>query len=274
MTEPALTIQFSDSNKDGDVTPSTWLHLAQEYFSEINQDANLYDIAQMYVRARSGLSAKTYHKTDCPVLITSKDSAIVTLTFYVWPSRIDLPYTLTAGLGTISPPLRVSKPKEFDVLVPMSDKAELEYLLNDAQFSWQTPAINKFGGVISAPIFAVVNGQLQLSESVFVVLRCRGEAQGYKHSVSMQINGTGENKITNLHNSIIAAWVDDSGKTVTETLDLKIPDCVADALEQCPDGPWQAVGNTTFDEEGLDIATVYYSDCDGDFLGVKREHQS
>ncbi len=266
---PTESLSISFAGPGSDTTPDRWLHLEQKAIPAVVSYANLYDLIQMYNRAASGLSATTWQKQDCPVEITGPNTARVTLDLYVWPSSLDLAYSLSAGMGTISDPERIDLEREFDLVVPLTDTVDIGFLF-DGSLAWQTEAVNRSGEVVPQPDARIENGRLFLSAPVFGVLRLAGIASGYRHSVAMEWTIDEASRITGIRNSVIAAWVDDDGRTQTETLDLEIPDCVADMLATCPeDDTWATLASVTTPDDR--VPTIYYSTCTGRVLALRYE---
>lgn len=266
LTATSLSIPFSGR----DVGRSeNWLNLEQVQVAEVVRSADLSDLLQMFAMVRSGLSARNYKKADCPVLVTGKDSATITLDFYVWPSSMALPYSLTAAGGVVSGPERIEMARSFDLVVPLTDRVDLG-LLFSGTVELQTRCYNELSEVVPTPDMVIDNGVLSLSAHVFAVLRLTGVAYGYKHSVTIAIDGVDDSRINNLHESIIASWLDGDGQPATTTLDMEIPACVADTLAACPgDESWSVSVNVTDTPEPT--PKVYFSTCTGKVIELRYE---
>jgi len=264
-----LTIQFSatgtDTGSDGNR-----VRLEQERIPDVVAAANLYDLSQMVARAMGGLSARTYRRPDCPVEITGKDTAIVRLGILAWPSAMDLPYSLSVGLGRITGRERIDKQMEFDLVVEMTDQVDIGMLF-DGTAAWQTEAIDEVGRVVPAPGIEIEGSMLRLERPVFGVLRMSGTVHGYRHVVEMEFGSVDSVRITDIRNQVVAAWQTGDGGTDTATMDLAIPACVADLLQSCPgDGTWMTLGSVTYPDDGM-IPVIYYSTCTGKVLEVRHE---
>ena len=84
--------------------------------------------------------------------------------------------------------------------------------------------------------------------------------------------GQGPQKITNVQSHVTAIYSDEDGKPQKEELEIKIPQCVKDYLEKCPDGdlPWDVYGNAVYNDEDK-VPVIYYSTCTGNVLEVRYE---
>lgn len=268
-----LTIPFGQSEADSG-RGDTWARLEQGYKSSTSDAANLGDLSQMFALARTGHSAFEYVADVCPYAEVVENLVIVQLDFYVWPSDISLPYTLKADLGAISEAERVEEYRSFDVAFQGSDSENLPYIFNGS-FVPEMPFISSAGEILAGVEAAAESSVLSLSESAYCVLRADGRVAGFKHTITMTLPKTSENKIENLRNTIVVSWLDETGEKETDTLELEIPPCVSDLLEDCPDGqPVIVIGCLGRNCDDKDpVYVVKYNVCDGHIISQGWEDQ-
>ena len=87
--------------------------------------------------------------------------------------------------------------------------------------------------------------------------------------MTIRIKDVYKNKITTLKPKVMARWLDDEGKLQAESIELEVPQCIMDAINDCPGqggGGSSVVLKTS--------AKIWYSTCDGSPLRVKHyDHQ-
>jgi hypothetical protein len=286
------------------------LHLEQEDIPLSLRNATLEDMVQMFNRAVSGLSARSYQIDKCSAATVSSDGTIVvTLKVFVWPSSLDLPYTLTAAYGHVEEAQPLQMEREIDVAVEGSDSVTLPWLMENATAWWQIPCVNEFSDPVPAPNISFDGELIKLSSPCYGVLRVRGLALGYEHTVILGISKTGNvikteqisslqiasgynggtapppqkdptgkldplgYTITNVNIAVTAAYQGDEQNQQAEILTLKFPACVLDLLEYCPEGTLAAqdkLPSGSFGEGPTPV--VYYDTCTGRELGVHFVH--
>ncbi len=263
---------------------SIWARLEQEYKSDNNGNAGIYDVGQMVAQARSGKSSFGYVRTICPYA-TMKDTIItIELDFFVWTSSVDLPYTLTTNIGEIGDPVLFERPTSLDVVFANSNFQELPYVF-DGELSPQMPYFNDKGEEISAPDITLSDSEIQLSKRVYQVLRADGNGLGYKHTITIEIDTTpaplteeeiaaGEVvetlKAENLQVTILLTYTNEDGELLITPLSMDIPQCVVDLLAYCGSGIplWQTTCKGFFCD-GRFLYYVYYNTCDGEVIEVR-----
>ena len=262
-----------------DQGPASWIKLWQKPFSRVVQQAGVVDLVEMWYYVLAGLSARYYHANACPAEIGADGVVTIPLDFYLFPSSLDLQYTLAAALGTLSAPVYEQVPKEFDLVFDQTDEVDLGYLAEN--YSWQplSEAYDEYGRPIARPSVNFADGKVRLSASCFWILRVRCLAQGYKYRLTMrlrkyeqevddttgELNWTGYS-ITNLQASVQATWMD-GGELKSAELELEIPPCVEDYLALCEDGEPAGTIVLNHDEPYF---IVYYSTCTGNVIDVER----
>jgi len=283
MSSPRITFQYS-----GDVGNGNDPRLLLEQAPVSTKDLALDDLANMLALVRSGISAYTYITQSCAATLIN-GQVVVPLTLYVWPSLPDLEYELSAAIPAwtaIGPAVAVEQERDFDLVIELSDSVDLPCLAAGLEITWQTPAISGRGGVVDPP--PLISGydtalqavgpigsasgpinRLRLDRQVFGVLRVRCRALGYRHAITMTIPKTGDLKITNIRETVTAAWPLADGTIETETLDITLPACVETLLETCETGLYPGARSEIIDQEEM-VPELHYSTCDGSLIGVVR----
>ncbi len=220
------------------------------------------DVYEMWIRARSGISARNYNPGDCEVSITD-DIATFSISFEVYPSDMDLNYNLIASFGELDP-LRevVSERENFSIFFNKTDHVELEKIHEDVTFSWQTPFYLSNSTPIPTPLFTVNNTYISTEEAIFAVGMGNGIKKGYKHKVNFTIplvDDDGNNlQIDSIDSTITASW-NDGDDVETEQLKLEIPECILNSLTLCEGKPNLVCHKC----EGTKML-VYFSTCEED----------
>lgn len=291
-----MTAQFTDltlsapADAAGD-RREPFVALEQIVPAETEQFAGMADVYRLWMAAATGTSARTLRPDGCPIEF-SGENIIVRLGFYAWPSDPDLPFELSPAIGELSEHRLVEIPREFSVFVDNRNQIDLPYFMREVSVQWESPTFNRNGGSIPAPAIADNGTRLNFSTDVFGAARISGTAVGYyveavmtlsrpltEEEVTMEeqleqqlfnedgieyfiaapvpasrLNGY---KISNLENTITAAWQNLEGGTETRQLPLEIPQCVQDALALCP-GMYQYVLRWCDEVATLQ---VYYNAC-------------
>lgn len=279
----SLSLTFSPASISSTLSGrgSLWAYLEQEYKTESEKTANLYDIQQMLGLAKLGLSPFSYIADNCQYITTSEDSskAIIRLDFYVWPSQLDLEYNLSTELGIISNGIIHQEATEFDLIFNGSSYEEMDFIFS-GRFTSGMPIIRPDGSKItsmplvitpiSTPYMMVEDSSVTLSEEVYTVFRATGTKKGYKHTITMTLGTETGYKVENLDNSITLKYIDEYGEEQIEVLDLIIPPCVEDLLTTCPNPnniedilKYTLVINS---DNSNNLYKVYVSSCDGSIV--------
>lgn len=278
MATRSIDVQYQPATTgEAEGTRPLSVRLEQAGLPDIDELVNLGDIYQMLLGAWSGISAQSLPPEDCPF---SYEDGVVTvaLDFYAWPTALDLDYGVTASIGTLGEPVRIEIEKEFDQILDHTDLVTLPYYLEGAQLTWQSPAFDRNWRVIDRPTVTMDGSTLRLSEPVFGVMRIKATAVGYLHTVRISLvkqeetededgnlNMTGY-KIENLQCTVTASWIDENGKFQTFPLDLEVPECVKDFLDECPGGGAKGSAGPTPERP-----YVYYNTCTGQVILVLYE---
>lgn len=279
MSNTSLSIAFNGAEDESLDMPDKWARIIQDAIPEYQQYTNFNQISAMLAHAMSGGSARSYLDQGCPASIA--DGVVtIPLTVIVFPSQLDLEYTVSTATGSVGQGEYTEVSRSFDLVVPMQKEIELPGIIEGISTTWQTSCYNSFGQVVSEPTIEVDKAVLKLSEEVFGVLRIEGTMLGYEHSITMELVKSEtdlENedqrigyRIENLTNNAQVAWVDENGDTQSESIDLEIPECVKSMLEVCATGELLGNVNVTHADDGRHV-TVYYSTCTGEPIGTYSE---
>lgn len=265
---PQLTITYSGKALPVGTTSSAGLTLEQMPLPAPIGTANLQ---AMLSSVTSGLAAASYSPPDCPATILD-GQVIIPLTVWVWPSGLSLEYQLSAALGEIGPPVRIEQEREFDLVINFASETVLPFFCADLSWGWsEMGAYDRMGRLVDPPPAVTSDGtKVTTSGDWLGVIRVRCRAIGYAHAVTMTLPKSAATKVTDIKNSVTAAW-DQDGHGQAISLDLKIPSCVEDLLAMCPDGAYvrdRVLGSVTKEEL---VPVVYYNDCNGQVLVVRYE---
>ena len=284
------------------------LTLEPERIDKRANAATLADLSAMIVGARGGLTARNRQARRCKwASFAANGDLIVTLKLMVWPSDLDLAYSLTLPSGvTSSAPIADAARRDRKFPVAGSGEVELPWLLQaEASEScvWH-PAIgvwDAWSRPIEPPVIRRDRTRLVLEgeSEAYGVLHVRGVAVGYRHNLSIRYpTGSGPGtprrnifqerlyvaggdssadgpaiSVSSAENfEVTATWTDEHGETRTETATMTIPDCARAFLAECPEGGGE--GGESFilhdkSDEGEGTVTVYYNACNGSVLEVR-----
>lgn len=267
-----------------------WIRLEQEEIPLPRQTAGLFDAFAMYQMAKSGMTAFNYDLPDNVKI--QGNNIVVKLNFFVWPSNLDLTYSLTAGSNiSISEKKVIDQPKSANVIFPLRKYEESVYPGELQTKNWETPCYNEKGEVVDCPeTIRFFNGYFIIDKKVFGVLRTNMIAKGYKHTARLTFPKTvseqsklgnilytqqNHQSITNPECLIVCTYNDKEGKEYKETLNLKLPSYLLDLLEACSSGALKR--EETCDPSNNPTTThttVYYSVCSGEVLDVRQKEIS
>jgi len=287
-----ITVKFEDDSFEGSGY-RTWIKMEQVSISETSNTADLYDIFQMMGSAASGLTSRSYTPEGLDYVRFQGNNILIDLDFWVFPSDLDLAYSLKINQGTISGKSFEDVPKTGNIVVPLSRQVQLEYLINEASasLSWETPVYNDIGNVLANPEIIIDGPYIEFDQKVFGIIRANIAAKGYRYTATLSFPKTEQEDVSwmirdqttfasikNVKASVICSYKDENGKSKEEVLTLKIPGIVADLLESCPgqvtayhdpcfwsDDPWAC-----HDNEKAYTTRIYYSTCDGEILDTIR----
>lgn len=166
-------------------TGQQWLTLEQEYKPSESDYVSPAVVNQMLARAVSGKSAVTYINDSCGYVKVLDGVVYVDLAFYVWPSSLDMDYSLSTNLGTISEGEYVEIYKSQDVVFNGSNSTQLEYLFS-GDYEFQMPVFLSNGTPTINYELIQGDSYFQFNRDVYTVLRADGIAKGFRHVISME----------------------------------------------------------------------------------------
>lgn len=233
------------------------------------------------------------------------DEVIIPLEFYVFTPRDDFEYELTTNVAEeYSDTARIKGRiindgigfvrKGYTTAFTMSNQIQFNHRLDDISYRWEhgvydvwgsrlrgpssgmssTISLNDYAAseevdqsLFSSPTQVRSRGRyLMTGEDVFGVIRLDYRAVAKLHTLELRLVPEAYEEFKNIRPTIIATW-EYGGETHSQTLTLDIPQCVYDSLYLCPDGGDDVVVLINpFKEKYI----VYYSTCDGSYLGVRE----
>lgn len=234
------------------------LELEQE---GVDEDVSLRDVYQMWLLARSGVSARTYKPYKGQIKI-NETSITFKLGFYVWTLPGGLSYDLETTLGTITEAEVFEKERDITVVFGVSDQFDLGRKASHIEHEWLTPLIDRFGKTHRTQKPEYRNGSLFLDDSYFGSARIQFVEHGYRHEVEVTIENVDEDGtfivVDNIEITITASWKNVEGETETEQMRMQIPDWVYSAFRMCGHKPnmlCRACHDFVFN--------VWYNTCNG-----------
>lgn len=187
MDQSLRTDLVADASKT-ETTARRFVRLTQPVESGMDKTASIFDLAQMIARARSGQSAVTYKKNQCPAGVT--DTGVnVRLDFEAWPSLPTIAYTLFSNIGAVSPPTIIEEYTEFSLVFGMTDAVELDFMLKDITCYWEIECYDKdWKPLMDVPLPAMDGlTTVRTDQVVFGVVRIRGKKIGARHRLTAQL---------------------------------------------------------------------------------------
>lgn len=252
MTNSAVNVSFTGPEASDTSKLDEWAKLEQVDAPKSSEGATIADAVNMVAYAKQGNSAFDYIADSCTYITVKDGAVIVKLQFWVWPSSMDLDYTLETSIGEIEAGTKVSKIKSFDVIFDKSDSVDVGFIF-DGTLKPEMPFFASLGSDISPdPVITQDRTKIELSTTCTTVLRATGRAEGYKHTLTIELatstkekidSDTGE-KVTltgySLPNpEITVVWgnCEENDTQCIEThkdeLELSVPQCVTDLLNAC-----------------------------------------
>lgn len=269
--EGILTIPFQGTGLD-DISlyedDSIWLNLEQEELEDNDNKVSPEDLIAMYNIVLRGESAFTYNSGTCPVSITPNE-VILHLTFYVWPSSLDLDYQVRASKGDITSKTQIKLLRSFNQVIPFSKNVNFDYLIDESlALRWLTSSYSPKGKLMSHPQYEVYKNKILFEEESFGVMRFTGKAVGYAHNIDIALEyETPENQgfqVGSLRgdfsSTIQATYINEKGKTVSKSLKLEVPDCLEAMMNTCI-GPGGTQTNIKRPDKGASWYEVKYNPC-------------
>jgi len=280
----------SQEGEDFSLGNERWIKLEQPPIDEKKEKANLEDIVSMMQFGAAGLTSSLYTPSGISILRATPFAFEFTLGFWLFPSDINMGYSLQINQGVIDSGVLSWQNKTGNLVVPMQKNVVFPYLISSdgggvdrGGVDWETPVYNEFGVKIKSPKITILESRyISFPEKVFGVLRLNFPAQGFWYNATLSFpktkkgaeaflgfNKTDYNNITNVNCAIICTYQDENDKTQQTKLQLKIPQITQDLLAECPDEsllefpPCQDLKYNT-------RTVIYYSTCTGEILDTVR----
>lgn len=267
-----------------EAAPAWRITLEPEYVDRRAALADLADIDAMLAAVRSGASARGRQMDRCRWATLLPDGGLrVTLSLYVWPSDLRIPYSLSAPAGVSIGPqtahLDVVSRKFWSAREALFD---LPWLLREPRIQW-VPGLSCFDAASrEAPepevYYVAAGARVGVKGRCYGLVNVSGLAHGFVHEISVtydkflpdpesirpQINNISADDI-----DVTCTWLDEAGAEQTSTARLVIPACAKTLLATCADGTSRFIGRV---RPARPVRTVvYYSACDGSVLGITTE---
>lgn len=267
-----------------DSSESIWINMEQKSRSDYdtnNGNISLNDILNMDTMSRLNVTAFRERFIDGVYFTDGGNIINIPLSFYVFPSSIDLPYTIqVADAVNVSARVLVNIDKTQNIIIPLTNEVTLKALIQNASnFSWQIPCYNANGEIVSIPEYSIQNNNIVLDASVFGVLRGDFSFIGYEHMITLRyqksqtteinpipnvfglrelvINQTTYNRITEAGCTVLCSYIDINGETQQEKLELKVPETILNYLKECPSS---AYTGGDWSEDGSPMARINWND--------------
>lgn len=266
-----------------EAAPAWRITLEPEYVDRRAALADLSDIDAMLAAVRSGASARGRQMDRCRWATLLPDGGLrVTLLLYVWPSDLNIPYSLSAPAGVSIGPqtahLDVVSRKFWSAREALFD---LPWMLRDPAIQW-VPGLSCFDAasreVPEPEVYYVAAGaRVGVKGRCYGLVHVSGLAHGFVHEISVtydkfipdpESTRPQINNITADDIDVTCAWRDEAGVEQTSTARMAIPACAKALLATCADGTSRFVSVHSGKPARI---TVYYSTCDGSVLGVAAE---
>lgn len=266
MKDASISLSLSPNTVESSIV-GQWLRIAQD--DDVTGDIDMGDIYEMWMLARDGQSARNFKPpSPCNVKFT-EDTASIKIYFNIYPSEMDLGYSLTTSLGTIAPekePLETVR--EFGFWFNNTNVISFDRVYKNMTFTQQSPCYSPQGHLKTTPKITVEREVAKTSEDIFLVGVASGQEQGYSHCVDIELDMKDEEgnylEITEINCTITAVW-DNNTEDETAQLNLVIPQCILRALKLCGGKPSMVCHKC----EG-EILEVYFSTCDGEVILVRE----
>lgn len=252
-----------------------WAKIVQKAIPTSAQETSLTDLSNMLAYVTQGISASAYVMDNCPYFKVAGTVITVTLGFYVYPSRMNMNYTLATDQGIVTQGARIEVDKSFDLIFDDSKSEELNFIFNGISKP-QMPFINSDGSIGVIPDVVFDGGIARIPKKGHCVFRVNGKAEGYYHELVMTFDKVTENgdlaQVEIEAAGIAVEWVNPSGTVGSTVIEMEIPQCVIDALAACDSGGLRyntvvCKGEECSEKEKLN---VYYNACDGNSILLEK----
>ena len=261
--DKSAQVQITDNSSS-----STWATIEQDAIAKTADIADLGTVYRMLTAIENNGSALETVYEDCEYVTFLGNVATVKLGFYVWLSDLDLDYSISCPLGSVSSGRRVNDSRSFNVVFNGTDSVTLPYLftgdLTQEMPKYDDEGAESYASTTHAAGSAVVTS----SDNIYTVLRAEGKAAGYHHTLTMTFNkndADDQNVISDIEADLTLQYKLEDGSYGTVLHQLTIPDCVSDLLEFCDNGsPKASIACIGDNCDGEPSFIVYYGTCETD----------
>lgn len=283
--QTGIAVRYTPAAPGSERLPDLRLTLEPEYIDRRANLADLADIDAMLSMALAGISAVNRQLERCRWARWLEDGSLeLRLALYVWPSDLDLAYSLHLPPGVqASAPALVRERRDHKYWIAGSRNLELPWLLEDAHSYWHPTigCLDAWSRSIPPPTIRQNRARLELDREAYGVLVAGGLAVGWRHTISITYNkvafGSDEQSADQPQISRIeaddipvqAGWIDEHGEPQTTDARLSIPACAKALLESCSDGRSRTFGSILAPDHDAPWI-IYYSTCDGHMLARRR----
>lgn len=223
------------------------------------------DLDAMLALVRSGVSAQTYIPKSCPITIEG-DIIHIALDCWAWPVPLDLEYTIEASAGDLAAPLEVAIWREFDLVIDFQRDIQLPFVCRGLTWEWAAlPCWDKASNEVDRPTVTATETSIHVDADILGVLRIKGQACGYLHSVGFDM-GTGAKLNPSNGYTLQATWRDADDEEQSDDITLDLPGCLELFEYECEDG--EAVSTKSDIDDDDPKVTLYYNDCTGQVMVV------
>jgi hypothetical protein len=248
------------------------LFFEQEKIPASQEQASMEDIYSMLAISAAGGSARSYISDSCPVTRAAAGGTVTasyTGSFLVHHSD-GLEYELSASIGTLSEPQLFYSQKSNTINQDFKQVLQLEWLPLVTNYLWESSVYDQAAAVTAAPVITQENGFLYFDKAVFGSLRIWGTAMADRYR--LLIDHVQGNRWTDTI-TITAMWGPENDRK-RKSFELKLPQCVEDAFNECPtdQGSGGGTGGTGDHWGGVSVnppKKIYFNSCTGEVLTIR-----
>lgn len=275
------SLQISFSGEETDSTVDSYSVVMFQKENPYSDTVSVDQLLSMSAMANGGTSAFEYAKST-EIYFTEEGTVLnVPLIFYVLPTPTTLLYGLSLmGIGNIINKGIVNYSITKNIVIPLTNRVEMQAPIASNNFEWDTPCYNKKGEIITPPAYSVDGKYLIFDKEVFGVLRGTFSYTAHKYKAVLQfqktklMEDTGEAqnvKISEVDCSVKCIYIDSKGEPQEEILKLEIPKNVELFLEKCLDEEQAPVVKWPETNESKYHTTYWYSTCTGEVIDWHHE---
>lgn len=275
-----VTFNGSSSSTTGGLGED-YAALEQENPPKSSDDATLRDAVAMLDYVQQGNSAFDYIAENCSSVRVVDGKVTITIGFFVWPSRMDLEYSLRTTEGVISDSSSIYREhRSFSIVFNNSSSENVGYLF-EGTLRPEMPFYTEKGVDISPDPTITVNGPaVQLSREATTSLRANVIAEGYRHELVLTLSEAGTTKIdpetgeevalegyTIPTPKVFVDWGAEDDEETNDSLTMEIPACAESLLNACPgDDVGGGTNLNIIDDDDNLYYFIYWDTCEGEIV--------